>query len=254
MPIPGAVSDLTKISTGDVHVATDEGALDAYLARPRHDASRGAVIVIHEAFGPVDHIHDLARRFANVGFDAIAPNLYTRVGTPDPTDMGSVMTKMFGVTDARVVKDLEACAAHLRALDRSSGKVGAIGFCSGGRQTLLFACSSASVNAAIDCWGGFIERASPDADVTPARPTPVMDLVPNLGCPLLVVGGETDGNPSPAVLAELEKRLVQHGKKAKVSIFPGVGHAFLADYRPSYDEVAANTLWPQIVQFFEDHL
>jgi dienelactone hydrolase len=68
-----------------------------------------------------------------------------------------------------------------------SGKIGSVGFCVGGRWTLRFACSSQMVNAAIDCWGGVITRATPDSVSTPERPTPVIDLVPNLGCPLYVV-------------------------------------------------------------------
>src|SRR5205085_2263511 len=147
-------------------------AIQAYLARPAAPGSYPGVIVIHEAFGPVPHIHDLARRFANAGFNAIAPNLYTRDGAPKLDDMQDLFGKMLGVNDAQAVKDLEACAAYLRGLDGATGKVGCIGFCSGGRQTLLFACSSTKIDAAVDCWGGFITRAAPDAESTPSRPTP----------------------------------------------------------------------------------
>src|SRR6266403_1746846 len=87
-------------------------------------------------------------------------------------------------------------AAYLRGLSGATGKVGAIGFCSGGRHTLLFACSSNKVDAAVDCWGGFIQRATPDAETTPARPTPIFNLVDRLSCPLFAVFGEEDQNPS----------------------------------------------------------
>ena len=119
-------------------------------------------------------------RFANAGFIALAPNLYQRVGAPTPGDMSTVMQKMFGLQDPQIVRDLEAAAAHIRGLQGANGKVGCVGFCMGGRTTLLFACSSNKVDAAVDCWGGFIMSATPDAASTPSRPTPVVDLVGGL--------------------------------------------------------------------------
>lgn len=256
MAVPGAVTDLSSIVTSRVEVPSGGAMIDAYLARPAAGAgSKGGIIVIHEAFGPVEHIADLARRFANVGFDALAPNLYHRVGTPPEGDMSGLFEKMMSVNDADAVLDLEHCAAYLRGLDGSNGKVGCIGFCSGGRQTLLFASSSQAVDAAVDCWGGFIDAAGPGVDTTPARPTPVRDLATaGLSCPIFLVGGAQDENPSPTVLTDLESRLRAAGKDVVLRIFPDAGHAFLADYRPSYNEKAANDLWPLIINFFGDKL
>jgi carboxymethylenebutenolidase len=255
MPVPGAVTDPQAVTTSRVQLDSGGDKIDAYLARPATDAGHhGGVIVIHEAFGPVEHIDDLARRFANAGFDAIAPNLYCRGGAPDPDDMGSVMKKMFGVADPQAVADLEAAAAYLRGLDGANGKVGCIGFCSGGRQTLLFACSSGAVDAAVPCWGGFIEKATPDEETTDNRPVKVIDLAGNANCPLYVVGGAEDQNPSPEVLAELGRRLDATGKDATVEVFDGAGHAFLADYRPSYSEPQAHDLWGKAIAFFHRHL
>jgi len=255
MEVPGAVTDPSAVTSSDVSIATSEGRLEGYLARPAGGRPRAGVIVIHEAFGLNDHIRDLARRFANAGFDALAPNLYTRTGAPRPDDMADVFAKMLGLSDAGVVADLEATAAHLRSLDDASGKVGCIGFCSGGRQTLLFALSSTAVDAAIDCWGGFVDRASPDDVVTANRPTPLVDLAERLRVPLFLVGGAEDANPSPEVLRTLESRLRAAGTAAvSVRIFDGAGHAFLADYRPSYREGPARELWPMLVEFFQAHL
>jgi carboxymethylenebutenolidase len=252
--VPGAVTDESRVTAGPVTYRNGDVEIEAYLARPTLPGPRPAVLVIHEAFGPNDHIHDLARRFANAGFDALAPNLYTRAGMPTPNDMDSVLEKMWGTPDGQVVSDLDAGAAYLRSLDDASGKVGCVGFCSGGRQTLLFAVSSTAVDAAVDCWGGFIDRATADDLTTDARPTPIIDMVANLACPLLAVGGAEDQNPSPEVLAELAKRLDALGKDATVKVFEDAGHAFLADYRPSYREGPAHELWPQIVAFFDRHL
>jgi carboxymethylenebutenolidase len=250
MPVPGAVGDDTQLETSDVRL----GEVDAYVASPTGGGRRGGVIVIHEAFGPVPHIADLARRFAAAGFDAIAPNLYSRAGAPDPKDFPAVFAAMFGKADAECVADLDAAAAHLRSLPTSNGKVGVIGFCSGGRQTLLYACSSSAPDAAVDCWGGFVDRATPDEETTATRPTPVRDLVGNASCPIFLAGGADDDNPSPAVLADLAARLEAAGKDVTLKVWDGVGHAFLADYRPSYAEPQAHELWADVLAFFGRHL
>ena len=254
MPVPGEVVDPSALRTSEITVESDGVAMDAYLARPAQSGPAPGIIVIHEAFGMVEHIRDLCRRFANIDFNALAPNLYARIGAPDPNDLQTVMPKMFALEDAQVVRDLEGAAAYLRALDGATDKVGVIGFCSGGRQTLLVACSSTQVNAAVDCWGGFITRATPDAVATPQRPSPVIDLAPQLHCPLYVVAGEQDQNPAPADVAEVQRRLEGVEMPHQTEVFAGAGHAFLADYRPSYNEEAAFALWPKVTAFFDQHL
>src|SRR5947209_12868385 len=185
--IPGAVTDPSRVHGEEVQFKSGADTIKGYLAQPSQPGRYPGIVVIHEAFGLVEHIRDLARRFANIGYSSVAPDLYHRSGSPDPNNMESVFPVMFGLPDAQAVRDLEAAAAHLRGLSGATGKVGAIGFCSGGRQTLLFACSSNKVDAAVDCWGGFITRAAPDAETTPSRPTAVIDLAPNLSCPLFLV-------------------------------------------------------------------
>jgi carboxymethylenebutenolidase len=253
MSLAGEVTNPAALETRDVTFQSDGFAMRAYLARPKAPGTYPAVIVLHEAFGLVEHERDVARRFANAGFIALAPDVYSRIGAPqNASDMTEVRAKMFGLTDAQVVRDFEAAAAFVRAQPGASSKVGCVGFCVGGRWTLLVACSSGKLDAAIDCWGGFITRATPDAVTTPARPTPVIDLAANLHCPLYIVCGEEDQNPSPADAAELAKRL--EGKKFQLEVFKNAGHAFFADYRPSYREAAAFELWPKMVAFFKTHL
>lgn len=252
--VPGAVTDASRVQAEAIRFASGGDMIDGYLARPSAAGRHAGIIVIHEAFGMVEHIRDLARRFANLGFDALAPDLYTRTGGPDPSDMNSVFPKMFGLPDAQAVNDLEAAAAHLRGLSGATGKVGAIGFCSGGRQTLLFACSSNRIDAAVDCWGGFISRATPDAATTPARPKPIIDMLDRLSCPLFAAFGAEDQNPAVAESEEMRRRLDKAGKNATVKVYQNAGHAFLADYRPSYREGPAAQLWADIVPFFERHL
>jgi carboxymethylenebutenolidase len=254
MAVPGAVHDLARIHGEHIRYEVDNTPIEAYVARPQEEGRYPGVIVIHEAFGPVEHIRDVARRFANQGYIAIAPNLYSRVGSPDLTQMNTVWEKMFSLPDHQIVRDLEGAAEYLRRSNFCTGKVGIIGFCSGGRQTLLTACQSGSVDAAVDCWGGFITSASPDEKTTAARPTPIVDMAGSLHCPLLVVIGEEDTNPSPEEGGLLAEKLADADQPYEVKVYHGAGHAFFADYRPNYREEAAFRLWDDVTEFFQQHL
>jgi carboxymethylenebutenolidase len=253
--IPGAVTDASRVRGKAIEFKSGNDTIKGYLARPSQAGRNPGIVVIHEAFGLVEHIRDIARRFANIGYNAIAPDLYSRKGGPsDPNDINTVFPVMFGLPDAQAVLDLEASAAHLRGLSGATGKVGAIGFCSGGRQTLLFACSSDKVDAAVDCWGGFIHRATPDAETTAARPTAILNMVDRLHCPLFAVFGEEDQNPTVAQSEDLRSRAQRAGKEVAIKVYKNAGHAFLADYRPSYREGPAAELWRDAVAFFDKHL
>jgi len=252
--IPGAVTDPSRVRGEEIDFKSGSDTIKGYLAQPSQPGRNPGIVVIHEAFGLVEHIRDLARRFANIGYNALAPDLYTRSGSPDPNNMEAVFPVMFGLPDAQAVGDLDAAAAHLRGLPGATGKIGAIGFCSGGRQTLLFACSSDKVDAAVDCWGGFIHRATPDAETTPARPMPILNMVDRLHCPLFAVFGEEDQNPTVAQSEELRARAQRVGKDVTIKVYENAGHAFLADYRPSYREGPAAELWADAVAFFNKHL
>ena len=252
--IPGAVTDPSRVRGEEIDFKSGSDTIKGYLAQPSQPGRNPGIVVIHEAFGLVEHIRDLARRFANIGYNALAPDLYTRSGSPDPNNMEAVFPVMFGLPDAQAVGDLDAAAAHLRGLPGATGKIGAIGFCSGGRQTLLFACSSDKVDAAVDCWGGFIHRATPDAETTPARPMPILNMVDRLHCPLFAVFGEEDQNPTVAQSEELRARAQRVGKDVTIKVYENAGHAFLADYRPSYREGPATELWGDVVAFFDKYL
>ena len=253
--IPGAVTDPSRVRGENIELKSGRDTIKGYLAQPSQSGRHPGIVVIHEAFGLVEHIRDIARRFANIGYNAVAPDLYARKGGPsDPNDINTVFPVMFGKSDGESVQDLEAAASHLRGLPGATGKIGAIGFCSGGRQTLLFACSSDKVDAAVDCWGGFIHRATPDAETTPSRPKPILDMVGQLHCPLFAVFGEEDQNPTVAQSEELRTRAQRGGKDVTIKVYKGAGHAFLADYRPSYREAPAAELWSDAVAFFDKNL
>lgn len=243
--LAGAV-DEALLERGDATA----GEIRCHLVRlARRAGTRAGLIVVHEAMGLNDHIRDVAGRFAALGYDVAAPDLYTRSGPPDAADVASIMHAMLGLPDAQIVADLEATAGLLRRLDGASGRVGCVGFCSGGRQALLLASSSSRVDATIDCWGSFLDRASPDAEVTDERPVKIIDLVENVHGPLLLVGGAEDQNPSPRVLALASERARASGADIELTIYEGAGHAFFADYRPSYREGPAFLLWDAMKEF-----
>jgi len=256
--VPGAVTDPARVRAEELTFTGAEGAqVNGYLAAPASTGGgrRPAVVVIHEAGGLGEHIKDVTNRLANIGYVALGVDLYTREGGPPPLDdMQALMARLFAMSDATVLGDLEGAADHLRAREDVNGKVGCIGFCMGGRCTLLFACASDRLDAAVDCWGGFIDRATLDERSTPARPTPPLELAEQLSCPLLAAIGAEDQNPSPAVGEQLRERAARSGQEVKVDVYEGAGHAFFADYRPSYRSGPAAKLWAQVVPFFASHL
>jgi carboxymethylenebutenolidase len=257
--VPGAVADPGRILAEDL-TYTGAGGTDVngYLARPADSTpgvQRPGMVVIHEAGGLGEHIRDVCNRFANLGYVTLGVDLYTREGGPPPAgDMQALFARLFSMSDETVLGDLEGAADFLRARDDVSGKVGCIGFCMGGRYTLLFACASDRLDAAVDCWGGFIDRATPDADSTPERPTPPLALAEELHCPLLAAVGAEDQNPSPEIGARLRERASASGKEVQVDVYDDAGHAFFADYRPSYRPEPAAKLWQEVVPFLARHL
>lgn len=222
--------------------------IEAYLARPTDVRSFGSVVVIHHLPGYDDTTKGFARRFADRGFAAIVPNLYSREAPgADPDDAAAFVRSQGGVPDERLVGDVDGAARALRAIEGSNGKVGVIGYCSGGRQSFLSACSL-RLDAAVDCYGGYVVNAPP-AD-SPLKMAPVVDLAPNLSCPLLGLFGADDKSPSPEHVAQLDKVLSEHGKAHEFHSFEGAGHGFFASDRASYRTEAANEGWRLVFDFF----
>jgi carboxymethylenebutenolidase len=257
--VPGAVTDPARVRAEDLTYPGTEGEpVNGYLAAPAAPAGaagRPAIIVIHEAGGLGDHIKDVANRLANLGYLALGVDLYTREGGPPPLgNAQAVMERLFSMSDAIVLGDLNGAADFLRAREDCNGRIGCIGFCMGGRFTLLFACASDRLDAAIDCWGGFIDKATPQERCTPLRPAPPLELAQKLGCPLLAAIGAEDQNPSPQLGEQLGERAQASGQEVKVDVYEDAGHAFFADYRPSYRPGPAARLWEEIVVFLTRQL
>jgi carboxymethylenebutenolidase len=226
--------------------------VEAYLARPDVEGPRGGVVVIHHMPGWDRATKEITRRFAELDYDATCPNLYYREAPgAAPDDAAATVRAAGGVPDERLVGDVAGAAVFLRGLDGSNGKVGVIGYCSGGRQAVLAACHL-EVDAAVDCYGAFVTGTPPAG-----RPVPVtnlVDLLPDLQAPLLGLFGAEDKTPSPAHVAELEEILTRLGKPHELHSYDDAGHGFFSVDRPSYRVAAANDGWQRIAAFFAEHL
>jgi carboxymethylenebutenolidase len=225
--------------------------VEAYLARPEGGGPRGGVVVIHHMPGYDRATKEMVRRFAEMGYDAICPNLFWREAPgASPDDAAAVSRSQGGVPDERLVGDVAGAVARLRSLPSSNGKVGVIGYCSGGRQSVLAACNL-DVDAAVDCYGAFVTGTPPEG--APIR-TNLVDQLPNLRTPLLGLFGLDDQYPSPAQVAQLREILAALGKVFEEHSYEGAGHAFFAVDRPSYRVAAANDGWQRIAAFYAKYL
>lgn len=226
--------------------------VEAYLAQPVGGGRAGGVVVIHHMPGYDEATKEITRKFAAHGYVAICPNLYWREAPGASSDDAAATARaQGGVPDDRLVGDVAGAVAYLRSLESSNGKVATIGYCSGGRQSFLAACSL-DLDAAVDCYGAFVVGEPPEGRSLPMRP--IVHLAGNLSCPLLGLFGADDMYPSPDQTAELERALTEHGKTFEFHTYDGAGHAFFAPDRPSYRPEAANDGWQKIWDFFGRHL
>jgi carboxymethylenebutenolidase len=226
--------------------------IEAYLAQPLDSGPIGGVVVIHHMPGYDQATKEITRKFAAHGYLAICPNLYFREAPgASPDDAAAAVRALGGVPDDRLVGDVGGAAAHLRSLGASNGKTATIGYCSGGRQSFLAACSL-ELDAAVDCYGAFVVGSAPEG--LGLKVEPIVHLAKDLSCPLLGLFGADDRYPSPEQVAELEKALSNENKTYEFHIYEGAGHAFFATDRPSYRPEAANEGWLRIWDFFGRHL
>jgi carboxymethylenebutenolidase len=226
--------------------------IEAYIARPSEETKRGGVVVIHHMPGYDRSTKEIARRFAELGYDAICPNLYGREAPgASPDDAAATARAQGGVPDERLVGDVGGAAAHLRSLPSSNGKVGVIGYCSGGRQSVAAACNL-ELDAAVDCYGAFVVGTPPEG--FPLKVTNLVDQLPELSCPLLGLFGNEDQHPSPEQVDELDRILTELGKPHEFHRYDDAGHAFFSVDRPAYRVAAANDGWERIEAFFQTNL
>jgi carboxymethylenebutenolidase len=226
--------------------------IKAYLAQPLDQGSFPGVLVIHHMPGWDESTKEITRRFAANGYIGICPSLHHREGADaSPDDAAAAARAKGGVPDERFLGDAAGAIAHVRSLATSSGKVGVIGYCSGGRQSFLAACTL-DVDAAVDCYGAFVIGRPPEN--LPLKVTPVIDRAKDLRCPLLGLFGAEDKYPSPDEVKEIEAELKRLGKPHEFHTFEDAGHGFFSPDRPSYRVAAATEGWKLIFDWFGRHL
>lgn len=241
------------IWAGTVAVTGHEGAgLEAYAARPLDAAPHGGVVVIHHMPGYDEATKEIVRKFAARGFAAVCPNLYSREGAGvSPDDQAAAARAKGGIPDEQLVGDVAGAAAYLNGLEHANGRIGVIGFCSGGRQAFL-AATLLDIDAAVDCYGAFVV-GEPPAEF-PLQVKPLISRADRLSCPLLGLFGADDRFPSPEEVEVLRAELEKLGKEHEFHVFPDAGHAFFAVDRPNYRPAAAVEGWKKVFGFFGRHL
>ncbi|HZT55991.1 MAG TPA: dienelactone hydrolase family protein [Burkholderiaceae bacterium] len=243
-------TDSSGLTAGEVTIPVGDFKMPAYRAAPAGKRRLPVVLVVSEIFGVHEHIADVARRFAKLGYLAIAPELFVRQGDAQSYgEIGKLLSEVVGkVPDAQVMGDLDAAVAWAGANGGDTSRLGITGFCWGGRITWLYAVHSPSVKAAVAWYGQLI---GPPTELKPTNP---IDLVGKLNAPVLgLYGAEDQGIPLAAV-DQMKAALATGNAAAKASrfvVYPGAPHAFHADYRPSYQKDAAEDGWRRCVAWFK---
>jgi len=250
------VTDSTVITTepaglltGDVLIPLGDAMLPAYRAAPLEGGPHPIMLVVQEIFGVHEHIRDIARRFAKLGYLAIAPELYFRQGDPSGiASIDEVLARIVSkVPDRQVLSDLDATLAWVETHGGNAKRVGITGFCWGGRITWLYAAHQPKVRAAV-AWYGKLTGAT-----TPLNPKYPLDVAGALKAPVLgLYGGQDQGIPLESV-ERMRAELSRNGGRSQIHVYPDAPHAFYADYRPSYRRAAAEDGWARMRTWFTDH-
>jgi carboxymethylenebutenolidase len=230
-------------------IASGDARLPVYLAKPPGDGPFPVVVVIQEIFGVHEHIADVARRFAKLGYLAVAPELYARLGDPKTApDLDTLRRDFVNRTgDAQVLADIDATVAWAATRGGDRARLGVTGFCWGGRITWLYAAHQPQVKAAV-AWYGRLT-----GDRTALSPSHPLDVAARLKAPVLgLYGGQDQGIPLATVEAQ-RAALQAAGQASEIHVYPEAPHAFFADYRASYRAEAAADGWQRLQEWFRRH-
>ncbi len=240
------------LATREIRVPTAGGEMVAYCARPAGATNAPVILVVQEIFGVHEHIRDICRRFARLGYLAIAPELFARQGDPRAyTSIPDLMTNIVAkVPDSQVIGDLDACVDWARRNGGDTGRLGITGFCWGGRIVWLYSAHNPQVKAGVAWYGRLVSPATPN---TPKHP---VDIAGELKAPVLgLYGGADQGIPLDTV--EQMRAALGKGspaaKESEIRVYDGAPHAFHADYRPSYRKAEAEDGWERAVAWFKRH-
>ena len=243
-------TDTQGLIAGEVSVALSDGKIPAYHAMPAKGGHFPVLLVIEEIFGVHEHIKDMCRRFAKLGYYAIAPELLSREGDVSKmSDINQILTQVIAkVPDAQVLSDLDATVAFAKTSGHvDSTKLGIVGFCWGGRTVWLYANHNPQIKAAVAYYGLLNGMKS---DIKPKDP---IDIAGTIKVPVLGLYAGEDAFVKPEVIQQMRTELAKHESGSEIVVFPGVSHGFNADYRPTYDKIAADYAWKLTREWLKDH-
>lgn len=239
----------TGLTAGPVEIPVADGRIPGYRAMPASGHSLPLILVVHEIFGVHEHIRDVCRRLARLGYCAVAPELFARQGDVSQLqDYAEIRKIVNQASDSQVMGDLDATVAWARSTGAVDGRsLGITGFCWGGRITWLYAAHNSQLHAAV-AWYGALE-GQPTAN----QPQYPIDVVAELKAPVLgLYGGKDEGISDKSVTA-MRVAINDAKRKAMIVTYPNAGHAFFADYRPTYRADAAADGWRRAIQWFKDN-
>ena len=243
-------TDDSGLTAGEVKIPVSGGTIPAYRAMPATGSGFPVVLVVQEIFGVHEHIKDVCRRFAKLGYLAIAPELYARQGDVSKlSDIQQILDQVVSkVPDAQVMSDLDAGVAWVKKSGQgNTAKLGITGFCRGGRIVWLYAAHNNKLKAGVAWYG---QLAGNTNDLKPKNP---IDLAASLKAPMLgLYGGVDQGIPLDTV-EHMRKTLKEAGSKSEIVVYPDTPHGFHADYRPSYRKEQAEDGWMRLQQWFKTH-
>lgn len=242
-------TDGVGLISGTVMVKVDGQDVPVYASQPEGKTGLPVILVISEIFGVHEHIADMARRFAKQGYLALAPDLFVRQG--DATKVASIpelMKNIVGKTpDAQVMSDLDAIVAWAKQNGGDTTRLGITGFCWGGRVTWLYAAHNPAVKAGVAWYGRLVGESTA---ITPQHP---VDIAPALSAPVLgLYGGKDTGIPQESI-EKMKAALAKGSSKSEFVVYPDSGHAFNADYRPSYVAADAKDGYARCLAWLKAH-
>ncbi len=245
-------TDTQGLTAGPVTIPLGDFQLPAYRAAPESKTNLPVVLVLSEIFGAHEHIADVARRFAKLGYMAIAPELFVRQGDAKAyTEISQLVAEVIGkVPDAQVLGDLDATVAWAKTQGGDTTKLGVTGFCWGGRMTWLYTAHNPAVKAGVAWYGRLVGNATP---LTPQHP---VEVAGQLNGPVLGLYGGADAGIPLDTIDKMKTALASGSTAAKRSefvVYPDAPHAFHADYRPSYRKEAADDGWKRCTAWFKAH-
>ena len=247
-------TDAAGLVAGEVTIMAGDFKLPAYRSMPAGQTAADklpVVLVISEIFGVHEYIADVTRRFAKLGYLAIAPELFVRQGDAQAYgEIAKLQSEVIAkVPDAQVMSDLDACVAWAGQNGGDTTRLAITGFCWGGRITWLYTAHNPGIKAGVAWYGQLLGAA------TALKPVNPIDLVDKIGAPVLGLYGADDTGIPVASVEQMKAALAASAnpiaKKARFVVYPGAGHAFHADYRPSYRPEAAQDGWARCLAWFK---